>query len=478
MIHQAADLREALEMALELKRRGEADWFRGQSRNWPLLSSLNRHSDEAFEAAANRLANFMAWLKTIPVLQPIAENEWYAMAVAQHYGIPTHLIDFTTEPPVAAFFATPSTSSRPPEVQEACIICLNTAEFDEFREMIRAVKPEWPDPERVVVDIRELWRIDAQKGAFIYYPFDEGFEKHWFGFDRIVFPAHEPANAAHRPIPEANIYPTQKSDLEILLDQYFMNELRHSGQQELSGFVPDGNTIHYDGPPDGIERECFGPDGLPPHDSWRITHRPEWVHPVPEQWTEITRAPEIRVLFVAGPDPVALGRVISVQLEHEFSKHPGIRATPLRWKLEGFDFPEPATATEIENRLALLWDGLRRWPYETADIAAGLANAAIFGWCLWQQPHRLSDGSWLDMTAEKCLGGDSVKTEIAMPDGSYSRGYARCDALHAAVRCDFPDYLSERYRGRIHTIHQILQIAPAPTGYSISRRWRGYSPAK
>ena len=52
-------------------------------------------------------------------------------AVAQHYGIPTNCIDFTTSAEVAGFFAADNANARPLS-DESCILCLNTRDLKRF----------------------------------------------------------------------------------------------------------------------------------------------------------------------------------------------------------------------------------------------------------------------------------------------------------------------------------------------------------
>src|ERR1700730_8777206 len=128
MIHQASSLSDALQIAEKFRCSGEADWFRGKTRNWPMLSSFGRRDESGRENAIQRLANFHAWLKRVSDLQPIANDVDATLAVAQHYGIPTHLIDFSTDPRVAAFFAAHDPPATHAKSDRGCIICLNTQE--------------------------------------------------------------------------------------------------------------------------------------------------------------------------------------------------------------------------------------------------------------------------------------------------------------------------------------------------------------
>jgi hypothetical protein len=70
-------------------------------------------------------------VKSVSALQRIAGNDDAMLAIAQHYGLPTNLVDFTTNPRVAAFFATHEAPRPTAEKDSSCIICLD---FEELRQ--------------------------------------------------------------------------------------------------------------------------------------------------------------------------------------------------------------------------------------------------------------------------------------------------------------------------------------------------------
>src|ERR1044072_6189909 len=168
-----ASVQDAVELAQAYKAEGRYDWFRGQVRDWMPLSSLRRLRDgndkEAIEQASTRFALFRAWLQDNAALSYLVHDEHIDefFAVAQHYGIPTNYIDFTTEPAVAGFFA--ADTQAPPTDWVSCIYSLNTGELRQCASFVQAIEAsEGTVLETVEVNVTNLWRLQAQHGVFLF----------------------------------------------------------------------------------------------------------------------------------------------------------------------------------------------------------------------------------------------------------------------------------------------------------------------
>jgi hypothetical protein len=83
-------------------------FFRGQTQDWPLQAPIYRVSkDSDREREIERTDNFVDWLiNDNPLIDGIKLSEDEAMAVAQHHGLKTGLLDVSRNPRIAAFFAT------------------------------------------------------------------------------------------------------------------------------------------------------------------------------------------------------------------------------------------------------------------------------------------------------------------------------------------------------------------------------------
>src|SRR5882724_10849961 len=182
MIHKVHDVYEAVRLAEQLKSSGEYDWFRGQTQNWPLVSSLGRTPQGRMDGVMQKLGRFEHWIKSTLGLESVAVSSDMIIAVAQHYGLPTNFVDFTTEPSIAGFFASHGT---PSSTRSSCIICLNTQDLAEFWEDLHPLTGDHK-PEFIELTVPNLWRLESQRGVFLFCPF-QNFEK-IYDLDRIIFP--------------------------------------------------------------------------------------------------------------------------------------------------------------------------------------------------------------------------------------------------------------------------------------------------
>lgn len=84
------------------------DWYyRGQAGDYPIIPKIGRPSYAP--TLAEEEALFRAFLRAARPLTAVAvKNEWEWLALAQHHGMPTRLVDWSSSPLVAAWFAVSS----------------------------------------------------------------------------------------------------------------------------------------------------------------------------------------------------------------------------------------------------------------------------------------------------------------------------------------------------------------------------------
>lgn len=84
---------------------GSRVWYRGQAdKSWELIPSIQRNGYAKKETYITN--DFYIRVKQVTANPPMKENFSAWMAMMQHYGLPTRLLDWSLSPLIAAFFAT------------------------------------------------------------------------------------------------------------------------------------------------------------------------------------------------------------------------------------------------------------------------------------------------------------------------------------------------------------------------------------
>ena len=128
---------------------------------YPLLPSLFRHAD--VESADLREHNLMWVFKTQAKahLSTVPQNDIEWLAIAQHHGLPTRLLDWSLSPLVACFFAVESLSSS-----DAAVFIYDIGKFKKEEEIepskLKSIVAFFPS--------HATKRVTAQSGIFTIHP--------------------------------------------------------------------------------------------------------------------------------------------------------------------------------------------------------------------------------------------------------------------------------------------------------------------
>ncbi|MDB6256238.1 FRG domain-containing protein [Lactobacillus amylovorus] len=139
------------------------NYFRGQAKNWPIMPSIFRNKTnkygkyiyEEFERDYKDICReFPDNLKYIPLEKEYIGKRADELAVLQHYGFPTSLIDITDNPFIALMFM-----SCFEKMDNPCLICYRINSDESLNNSLVSLVDK--------LDVNK--RIKAQRGAFLNY---------------------------------------------------------------------------------------------------------------------------------------------------------------------------------------------------------------------------------------------------------------------------------------------------------------------
>ncbi|MGX9777089.1 FRG domain-containing protein [Janthinobacterium aestuarii] len=417
LIATVANVEEAIELAEDLKQQGEYNWFRGQVRaDWLPSSSVERKLKGSSNSKDlyDDLSRFLHWASKIPELAYLneASNAHSLFAIRQHYGYPTKYIDFTTDPSVAGFFAS-DTAQQPDNGTVSAIFCLDTNDLVDFYARHRKYIGEDMKIEPVTIDVSNLWRLQAQHGHFLHT------NHNWYNIydlDRIEFPWTGPTAYPSRD----QIYPTQKSHLENLLDEFEFLELRRRGQKKMYEMIDELGVrgkgvriarLSHTGDLERYEKSVFAEaPGL--LDSWKKEMLADWLVERREQFHQVV-GKSIDINIRSGFSAPAAHLQIRAAFRGALSREPDLRAGAVVWKVAGL-----TGQLDVERYLSAIqsaWNGMRNLPYQDDDIVEAmeaLTQLFLIGNCDAMLGH-IMDGAfakWMPDAYEVEFGNDVLNT--------------------------------------------------------------------
>lgn len=231
-IYDAPDINAALEFIKSLQLRGKYQYFRGQENSeWLPMPSYSRLPEDAIEETNVNVKSFLHYARKVSESTGLNYTDDDLIAIAQHYGVPTPFLDLTTEPIVAASFACPSGSKN--TAKKASIFLYSKLQIQFWRDYYAK-----NGIELVYLDTANLWRLEAQRGLFLWIAVHNACDH--FMPDRVEF-SHPEGGFLDS---NFTLYPKEKSELEIQIDLYFNLVEIEKRKKEAKEFLP--NVIHMD----------------------------------------------------------------------------------------------------------------------------------------------------------------------------------------------------------------------------------------
>jgi hypothetical protein len=381
--HYAKSFRSALQLAERLMKSGDYDLFRGQRHTYAIQPSIFRQGVDVNEAK-RRLNAFAAWTSSTPDLSSLHGNATALLAVAQHYGLKTPLLDFTRSPRVAAFFATDGGIDG----DTGTIICLNRKRFIEsWNDMnLRHVQDAGNLLTEIIdIDVNNLWRLQAQEGVFLRCHVDPTLLEMFSCFLHIYFPQKSGTAVKHKDA----IYPQNKSHLEVLLDQFFLIESYPERERQLEQIFGHAITISEESVNKEIEAFYKG-QKLPTEDcSWRTDFACKWMKEPEEGYHDHGPAAKAQLrLSTTSPLP-DFEMTIAKQLVPIFKATRKEKLLPrLSWSVvnecgkelyadqEGITTEKDSEFTEfsVAEMIDAIYSGMRYLPYKQAQISRAIVR--------------------------------------------------------------------------------------------------------
>lgn len=169
-VWQIESLRDYIELLEETLLSSRLAIFRGQSHDWPLVPRVATVNHPVPLLENERLMFDTFCREAFPFVHPEPANEWEWLAVAQHHGLPTRLLDWSTNALGALWFTVRAPSS--PE-EHGVVWLMIPDEQDVVKHPDNGTSPFTGERTEVYLPRHVSGRVRSQEGAFTVHKYSE-----------------------------------------------------------------------------------------------------------------------------------------------------------------------------------------------------------------------------------------------------------------------------------------------------------------
>lgn len=147
--------------------------FRGQLEDWSLLPKLSRIKLRLQSSVLEAEEDMLNHLKrrSIPHLNKIPENDWEWLSLAQHHGMATRMLDWTTNPLAALWFAINEPSA---DNKDAVVWVFSLEDIKFIKDRDLGIKSPFKEKITRVYQPKHVTnRITTQQGWFTVHSYDD-----------------------------------------------------------------------------------------------------------------------------------------------------------------------------------------------------------------------------------------------------------------------------------------------------------------